>query len=385
MHNLINIQINIMSFAIYGIILYNIKTGKKKLQHQGKFVKLLISLSITSFMDALSWMIDGRSYPSALVISMIVNSIYSFASIYPSYRWYVYTEAVLDIKEKKYSIIIKKIMLYFLYGFAGIIVLNLFYPILFRIDQNMRYQRQSMFTISFILANIYLILPMVVAGIKVKTLKTHFQRRECKLIILFTFLPFFATILQLMNYGYSLIWPFTSMSILMFYLNNDNKYLGIDPLTGLYNKDVFDLYTNEKQSHIMKNKHLAIVLIHIDNFKALNDMYGYIEGDKILMRIAKMLKIVTTETEAFCSRIKGDNFCIIWEVDETSDLFDLIDQIKMREKYYKSKYYSDYDLKLNIGYSISEKNWPINMADLLSIANREMHNDKYAKLRIRSN
>lgn len=385
MDNLINVQINLMSFAVYAILLYNIRTSKKKLQHQQKFVKLLVSLSATSLMEALSWMIDGKIYPSALPISLLINSIYSFASIYPSYCWYVYTEAVLNIKEKQYSIIIRKIMLYFLYCLVGVIILNLFYPILFKIDENMMYQRQSMFTITFILANSYLVLPMVVATLKMKTLKTYFQKRECRLIIYFSFLPFSATVLQSLNYGYSLIWPFTSMSILMFYLNNDNKYIGVDKLTGLYNKEVFDLYTNEKQSHIIKNMHLAVILIHVDNFKTLNDMYGYIEGDKILSRVAKMLRIATSETDAFCARVKGDNFCIIWEVSDTSDLFDLIDQIKLREKYYKSKYYSEYDLKLNIGYSISEKNWPINMADLLSIANREMHNDKYAKLRIRTN
>ena len=135
----------------------------------------------------------------------------------------------------------------------------------------------------------------------------------------------------------------------------------------------------EKIFHVSKDKHLAIILLNIHEFRELNQIHGYIEGEKMLIRVARILKIATKQIEAFCARLNGDHFCIILEISDPSDLLDLIDAIRLREKYYKSKYHCNYNFHLNIGYSYSEKNWPINVSDLMATANKDMYEDRYQK------
>jgi diguanylate cyclase (GGDEF)-like protein len=51
-------------------------------------------------------------------------------------------------------------------------------------------------------------------------------------------------------------------------------------------------------------------MIDIDNFKALNDTFGHLEGDKVLIEIAKIMKKETRESD-IVARYGGEEFVII--------------------------------------------------------------------------
>lgn len=379
MGKMANVQIGILSIAIYAIILYNIYTGDRKLKHQEHFVNLILILMLISTLEALSWIANGQKFFMSYYFNLGVNSLYALFSLSACFKWYSYAGAILQITDNKYNKILGKLLNISLYLLLVIISINMFHPLLFEIDESMTYRRREYFSLIFILCNLFLIVPALLGALKIRKLKTSYQKRECKLIILFALLPLFASILQFMYYGYSIIWPTTSIAILTVFLNNKNKYSGIDELTELFNKDQFDLYVEEKVFSVSKDKHLAVILLNINEFKELNLIHGYIEGEKMLVRVARILKITTKQIEAFCARLNGDNFCVLLEISDPSDLMDLIDAIKLREKYYKSKHHCNYDFQLNIGYSYSEKNWPINIADLMTTANKEMYEDRYQK------
>lgn len=66
------------------------------------------------------------------------------------------------------------------------------------------------------------------------------------------------------------------------------KLAGEDPLTQLSNKREFFKVVNKKVTQL-NPKHF-IAMMDIDNFKRLNDTYGHVIGDEILIEIGKILK-----------------------------------------------------------------------------------------------
>lgn len=78
----------------------------------------------------------------------------------------------------------------------------------------------------------------------------------------------------------------------------------IDALTGLWNRE----YTEAKVDEIIINGGTgSLLMIDLDNFKAINDNYGHQEGDRVLNMFADTLREYGTEDDVLC-RIGGDEF-----------------------------------------------------------------------------
>ena len=89
------------------------------------------------------------------------------------------------------------------------------------------------------------------------------------------------------------------------------KMATIDYLTGLLLKREFvKILINEISRSKRNNNSLALLMIDVDNFKSINDTYGHLTGDKVLRKIAKVIKKSIRTTE-YASRYAGDEFCVL--------------------------------------------------------------------------
>lgn len=81
-----------------------------------------------------------------------------------------------------------------------------------------------------------------------------------------------------------------------------------DTLTKLYNRKKVEEEVNKfiKSEHTHKG---VIILIDLDNFKNVNDMYGHLKGDELLIKFAGILSNHFRDTDII-SRIGGDEFII---------------------------------------------------------------------------
>ena len=82
----------------------------------------------------------------------------------------------------------------------------------------------------------------------------------------------------------------------------------VDPLTGLLNKGA----TKKVMQKLVKTERGMILLLNLDSFKAVNDIYGLERGDKILVLFAELIKSVTGETD-IVGRVGGDEFIIFFD------------------------------------------------------------------------
>lgn len=83
-----------------------------------------------------------------------------------------------------------------------------------------------------------------------------------------------------------------------------------DALTGLWNRK----YTEEKVNDYLSDVSSSGVLfiLDLDNFKEVNDTYGHIKGDAVLIELASILKKCAREDDIVC-RIGGDEFIIFFK------------------------------------------------------------------------
>jgi diguanylate cyclase (GGDEF)-like protein len=80
-----------------------------------------------------------------------------------------------------------------------------------------------------------------------------------------------------------------------------------DVLTGVYNRRVFSRVLNDM---IMLNKKFALIVFDIDKFKCINDRYGHIVGDEVLIHVVHVIQKVLLKDDVLV-RISGDEFCVI--------------------------------------------------------------------------
>ncbi|MCC7515727.1 MAG: GGDEF domain-containing response regulator [Pseudomonadales bacterium] len=84
-----------------------------------------------------------------------------------------------------------------------------------------------------------------------------------------------------------------------------------DALTGLYNRWVFDQALAYHLTQAARYKRsFALLLIDLDHFKQINDMWGHCAGDSLLQHVAERLKSLIRDSDTAC-RIGGDEFVIL--------------------------------------------------------------------------
>lgn len=89
---------------------------------------------------------------------------------------------------------------------------------------------------------------------------------------------------------------------------------GVSPLTGLPGNL---LLTRELQSRLDAGDEFAFLHIDLDNFKAYNDRYGYVRGDRVIADTAQMLhaQVEGQGALAVLGHIGGDDFGIVTTID----------------------------------------------------------------------
>ena len=85
-----------------------------------------------------------------------------------------------------------------------------------------------------------------------------------------------------------------------------------DALTGVLNRGAF-----EKLKTAASDGKVAFLMVDVDDFKAINDTYGHIVGDKVLVRVVSLLRDhFRSDDNIF--RIGGDEFAVVmFGVDES--------------------------------------------------------------------
>lgn len=148
-----------------------------------------------------------------------------------------------------------------------------------------------------------------------------------------------------------------------------------DKLTGLYNRRTYDIklrrlfakkkYKQEQAAALLdtkerrkkaKNNHVWLGVFDIDNFKQINDQFGHVFGDEVLLTISQKLKECFRNSDLIF-RIGGEEFVVILEpvsYETANKLYD-----SFRQTIASHKFAQIDKVTLSIGYAkITGKDYP---------------------------
>lgn len=136
--------------------------------------------------------------------------------------------------------------------------------------------------------------------------------------------------------------------------------LNYDKLTGLYTQEKFIVET----ARILKEKpedDFTILTLDIDNFKYINEVYGFETGSKVLIALAKAM-VIEKKTHTVVGRISADNFVFLYKGSTKGEnLYDQkLSYEKIREEI--SKLISeDFNLSFSVGvFPVKDKSADVN-------------------------
>ncbi|MFZ6750850.1 sensor domain-containing diguanylate cyclase [Undibacterium sp. Ren11W] len=103
-----------------------------------------------------------------------------------------------------------------------------------------------------------------------------------------------------------------------------------DPLTNIANRRSF----LEQAEHIFKSTQryhdsITLLMLDLDLFKAINDKYGHLGGDKVLTRFAQTVALELRDSDVF-GRLGGEEFCVLLQHASKDEAMTVAERIRTR-------------------------------------------------------
>lgn len=117
----------------------------------------------------------------------------------------------------------------------------------------------------------------------------------------------------------------------------------VSPLTGLPGNVQIQ---TELKKRLLRKEMFQVLYFDLDNFKAYNDVYGFLKGDEIIKLTARIITKnvhVLEESDVFVGHIGGDDFIAI--LDENVNYEDICQTIIAEFDSEITRYFNDDDLK----------------------------------------
>ena len=102
------------------------------------------------------------------------------------------------------------------------------------------------------------------------------------------------------------------------------KDMQIDGLTGAYKKSYFNTHLERLTR---EQKEGVLVVLDIDNFKKVNDIYGHQTGDEILKEFAILIRNSIRENDLF-ARWGGEEFLLLLEDTSIDNAMTRVEQLR---------------------------------------------------------
>ena len=103
----------------------------------------------------------------------------------------------------------------------------------------------------------------------------------------------------------------------------------LDSLTGLWNRGAFQRALMESLAKAEQTRDpMSLLLLDMDHFKAYNDQFGHLEGDRALRCVAKLLR-ETARGEDYVTRYGGEEFAIVLPKASKINALKLAERIRL--------------------------------------------------------
>lgn len=286
------------------------------------FNNILLSHMAYFLLDAL-WALFAFNILNNNVIFLIIRIFKHFVISLSAYFWFEYIS--IKMKSDLINTRKRKLLIYIILTVSFIMDVVLCY-----LDRNTKAYEvgnsfyTNIFSIGFMIAT------LLNGYYTIKHNKNDVKKTNtsyCGYIVAFIVIG----ILQIICPNLPIMCFMTVFMVISMYSKRLRDLISIDPLTKLNNRNMLENYIKTLNNDIKVRSY--VLMLDLDSFKQINDNYGHLEGDKVLMSVAGVLKMnVNERNDAFLARYGGDEFIVILKNTIEDDLLRFIESVNQNLK-----------------------------------------------------
>jgi len=148
----------------------------------------------------------------------------------------------------------------------------------------------------------------------------------------------------------------------------------IDTATGLYNKN----YLEQIKSGVMicpRRQSFSLILIDIDNLKAVNDEFGHLMGDRVIEIVGQAIKNSIRKEWDLGIRYGGDEFIILLSNQRDNNAKKVISRI--RQEINKMAVKEGMNIQISAG--VAHSDCLVSLEDMIEMADKDLYIEKKIK------
>lgn len=375
METILRLQINVLCILVIAILWFSADRRKysRHSSDAGVYKALLASTAVMLALDSAGWLLDGEPGRIGRASVIIANILYySFHSL-PAACFIVYSDFQAS-RDKARVRRLARPLLAIVAANAFLSVASPFFGIFFSIDELNRYHRGADFFIFAV--GQYGLGGYALVRVILKR-KTMSHSVYCTLLA-YPLPMLAAAALQNLFYGLVLIWPTTTLFLVVTAFTIENRRAKTDYLTGTANRRSLDEELERRIANLRPGRELCGFLIDIDDFKKINDQSGHEAGDRALEDVASILQSSVRVNDQV-ARMGGDEFVILAEFGAPAPVEGLVRRIESAVENRNASGDRPYSISLSIGRSIYEPAEGRQASDFLALLDTDMYERKRKK------
>jgi len=341
------IPLYLYALMVLAILYGSMFVHRERENYSARLFRAIIAANMAVLaVDFVQVSVNGIDRPLMLVLNHAFSVlIYILGTLIPL-LWYRYVDYAIH-KDRAH---IDKFKIWLLVPFAAnslLAVLSPWFGWLFAIDASNVYSRGTLFLVNAAIQYGYLF----AATIAIIRNKDGLRKANFWPTLLFIVPPAVGGAIQILFYGLLLVWPMVTISVLMVFVFVQFERANTDYLTGLYNRREYESYLRGLERRKKKIGILAGVILDLDRFKSINDLFGHEMGDLALQQMADTIREAFAPGD-FIARIGGDEFAVLYFVEKESQAVYPVEKLKDAVALFNKSRLFDFDLELSIGASV---------------------------------
>ncbi|PID15946.1 MULTISPECIES: diguanylate cyclase [unclassified Sporosarcina] len=146
-----------------------------------------------------------------------------------------------------------------------------------------------------------------------------------------------------------------------------------DSLTGVGNRRYFDETINTLAKKADQSEAaFSLVIIDLDHFKQVNDLYGHPAGDEVLRMFGKIIKEEKREGDYVC-RYGGEEFALLFCNSKAEDTVHAVERIRAK---FNNTIFTSGDETFHVTFSAGSATYEGNTANMISAADQALYEAK---------
>ena len=374
MSTIIHVELDALCFLILAVIAYQITRSVSKQMNRVLFRTLVYGIMFSLALDIVWVLTEGRIFTGAVIINKLTNALYLGIGVILGCIWYLYVMETLGYKLTR-GLICGVMAPGF--AFLTLNIISIWTGWIFTVTPENVYTHGPLFPLQNTGALFMLFLSLVHIVIRLIDRKEGTPRWVVWKLLLFYIPPVIGTLIGLPYVGLPGTWTCASVSIVMMYIDDQEREILRDSLTGLNNRKTLETVFSEYTKQTGDGKQLYLFMMDLDNFKGINDTLGHSAGDRALVQTAQLLTGSLAGMKAFIARFGGDEFLVMSFFGSEEEALEYKQKLAESFREYNEKEKLPYLLRTSVGFSRWQQGQ--SLEELTEQADGELYREKKKK------